>query len=298
MFFKNAVIFNLTNPVDLLSLEDYLESNAFKPCNPSDSVSTGWTVPAGYLSKTSYVYRIGQYDLIALKTGTKILPAASVNKLLKEKIDTIESEQKRKMKAKEKGELKAVVIAELLPKALSQEHVMHAYVDNVKNQIIVDSSSVGKAEDLVSILRKAIGTLPAVPIKTLHDPSELMSQWISIRFPEDIEQGNNASISTQDDGVISLKNINLLSDEVRKHIDNGGNVTNIAIVWDKRASLTLTSNLQIKKLKLLDVSSVKDNQTAQDNMAAQVESDLIIFAATLTELMEKVLSEFGGMDLA
>jgi len=166
-------------------------------------MSVDWAKPAEFLQENNLVYRIGQYDLIALKTESKVLPAASINKILIEKITEIESREQRRVKGRERADL--------------------------KDQIVVNASSASAAEKLLSHLRKAIGSLPVVPLAVENNVPGTITGWVSDHFPEGFVPGNSASISTDEGGVIKLKNIDLLSQDVRSHIDAGGRVTKIAL---------------------------------------------------------------------
>lgn len=229
MPFKNVLVYSLTQPLDLHQLADKLNEREFKPCAATDSMSVDWAKPAEFLQENNLVYRIGQYDLIALKTESKVLPAASINKILIEKITEIESREQRRVKGRERADLKDQIIHELLPRAFSKESVTMAYVDRMKHQIVVNASSASAAEKLLSHLRKAIGSLPVVPLAVENNVPGTITGWVSDHFPEGFVPGNSASISTDEGGVIKLKNIDLLSQDVRSHIDAGGRVTKIAL---------------------------------------------------------------------
>lgn len=293
MSFKNALIYSLTQPIDLLQFGDQLNECIFKPCTPTDSMSVGWVRPAEYLGENDLVYRIGQYDLIALKTETKVLPSASVNKILGAKIAEIEAREQRRVKGKERADINDLIIYELLPRALSKESVTMAYVDRVKHQIVVNASAASTAEKLLSHLRKTIGSLPAVPLAVQNNVPGTMTGWISDHFPEGFTPDNSASISADENGAIRLKNIDLLSQDVRSHIDAGGRVTKISLTWDDKVAFDLDVNLGIKRIRLLDLFN-ENRDDEYDSAAALFEADLTIFANGLSELVEKLVDIFGG----
>jgi recombination associated protein RdgC len=237
---KNVLVYLLTQPLDLHQLADKLNEREFKPCAGTDSMSVGWATPAEFLQENNLVYRIGQYDLIALKTESKVLPSASINKILIEKITEIESREQRRVKGRERADLKDQIIHELLPRALSKESVTMAYVDRVKHQIVV-----------------------------------------------------NASISTDEDGVIKLKNIDLLSQNVRSHIDAGGRVTKIALTWEDKVAFDLDASLGIKRIRLLDLFN-ENRDEEYESAAALFEADLTLFAGGTAELIENLVAVFDG----
>jgi recombination associated protein RdgC len=291
--FKNVLVYSLTQPLDLLQFVDKLNEKVFNPCSPTDAISVGWAKPAEFLEDNNLVYRIGRYDLIALKTESKVLPSASINKILTEKITEIESREQRRVKGRERSDLKDQIIHELLPRALSKESVTMAYVDRVKQQIVVNASSASVAEKLLSHLRKTIGLLPVVPLAVENNVTGTMTSWIGDRFPEGFVPGNSASISTDEDGVIKLKNIDLLSQDIRSHIEAGGRVTKIALTWEDKVAFDFDSSLGIKRIRLLDLFN-ENRDEEYDSAAALFEADLTLFAGGMTELIEKLVALFGG----
>ena len=71
------------------------------------------------------------------------------------------NEDYRTPSKKEREQIKEDVIFELLPRAFSRTTVtLHAYINTKENIIVVNTSSRGKAEDVLSLLRKTLGTLP------------------------------------------------------------------------------------------------------------------------------------------
>lgn len=293
MSFKNILVYSLTQPLDLLQFVNKLNEKVFRPCSPTDAVSVGWAKPAEFLEENNLVYRIGQYDLIALKTESKVLPSASINKILTEKITEIESREQRRVKGRERSDLKDQIIHELLPRALSKESVTMAYIDRVKHQIVVNASSASAAEKLLSHLRKTIGSLPVVPLAVENNVPGTMTSWIRDSFPEGFVPGNSASISTDEDGVIKLKNIDLLSQDVRSHIDAGGRMTKIALTWEDKVAFDLDASLAIKRIRLLDLFN-ENRDEEYDSPATLFEADLTLFAGGMAELIEKLVAVFGG----
>jgi recombination associated protein RdgC len=291
--FKNVLVYSLTQPLDLLQCVDKLNEKVFRPCSPTDAVSVGWAKPAEFLQENNLIYRIGQYDLIALKTESKVLPSASINKILAEKITEIESREQRRVKGRERADMKDQIIHDLLPRALSKESVTMAYVDRVKHQIIVNASSASGAEKLLSHLRKTIGSLPFVPLAVESNVPGTITGWVSNHFPKGFKPGNSASISTDEDGVIKFKNIDLFSQDVRSHVDAGGRVTKIALTWDEKVAFDLDANLGIKRIRLLDLFN-ENRDEEYDSAAALLEADLTLFAGEMAELIEKLVAVFGG----
>ena len=155
MWFKNLTLFRFTEPFTLSSaeVEQKLEAMRFRPCGGHDESSFGWTSPLGRGSE-QLAYSSNGYIMVCGKKEEKVLPASVINELVQEKILEIETQQARKLSKKERTEVKDELIFELLPRAFSFSRNTYAYKEPKGGWVVVDSGSTGKAEDILSSLRK------------------------------------------------------------------------------------------------------------------------------------------------
>src|SRR3546814_12059844 len=93
-----------------------------------------------------------------------MLPGGVVKDALKEKVDEIEAEQMRKVYKKERDQIKDEIIQAFLPRAVIRKSGTFAAIDAERGLILVNSASPKKAEDVLSTLREAIGSLPVRPL--------------------------------------------------------------------------------------------------------------------------------------
>ncbi len=114
-----------------------------------------------------------------------------VRDALKEKVDEIEAEQMRKVYKKERDQLKDEIVQAFLPRAFIRKSGTFAAIAPKQGLILVDSASAKKAEDLLSTLREAIGSLPVRPL-TGEDRADRHPH----RLAEEPERGRRASSSS------------------------------------------------------------------------------------------------------
>src|SRR5690554_2185186 len=115
MIFKSARIFRFTRPVQIAAeqLEEVLQGDAFKPCGPQEVSRQGWVSPAGKHSE-QLVHAAGGHMLICLLRQEKVLPSSVVNEYVEERVEAVEVEQCRKVRRKERSEIKDAVVLEML----------------------------------------------------------------------------------------------------------------------------------------------------------------------------------------
>ncbi|MEP3588777.1 MAG: recombination-associated protein RdgC, partial [Marinobacter sp.] len=149
MWFRNARVFRFTKPFDITAeaLEEKLQADAFKPCGPQETMRQGWVPPLGKHGEL-LVHSANGYHLIALRKEEKILPGPVVKEAVEERAEAIELEQSRKVRRKEKDEIKEQVMLEMLPQAFSRNRRCYAYLAPKDGVLVVDAGSAKQAEDL------------------------------------------------------------------------------------------------------------------------------------------------------
>lgn len=74
--------------------------------------------------------------------------------------------------------MKDEVLHCLLPRAFSRFNQTFMWIDTVNDLIMVDAASAKRAEDILALLRKSLGSLPVVPL-TLKNQIELtLTEWV------------------------------------------------------------------------------------------------------------------------
>ncbi|MEP1213415.1 MAG: recombination-associated protein RdgC [Marinobacter sp.] len=301
MWFRNARVFRFTKPFEITAeaLEEKLQADAFKPCGPQETSRQGWVSPMGKHSDL-LVHSAGGYHLIALRKEEKLLPASVIKELVDEKAEMIEAEQHRKVRRKEKDELKEEVMLEMLPRAFSKNRRCYAYLAPADGVLIVDAGSAKQAEDLASTLRKSVGSLPVRPPAVEQAPAFTFTGWLneSIELPASIELGTECELkdTSEDGGVVRCKGLDLQGDEIRSHLDAGMQVTKLSVTWDDNLSFVLDEELGIRRLKFGDTLQEKLDDVDADDAAARFDAAFSLMTLELARLIPGLLEALGGED--
>jgi recombination associated protein RdgC len=298
MWFKNLSIFRLTENFALTptELEQKLEPMRFRPCGDHQEFSFGWTPPLGK-SSGQLVHSANGFMMICGKKEEKVLPAAVVNELFQEKILEIEDQQGRKLAKKERATIKDELIFELLPKAFTFSRKIYAYIDSNGGWLVVDAASAKSAEDLLSMLRKCLGSLPALPLNTMQKPSAIMTEWLMTnQVPDDITIEDECELHSPEEegGIIRCKRHDLALPEIKNHLDTGKLVIKLAISWADRIAFILDENLAIKRLRFLDMIQDQVADIETENEAERFDADFSIMSMELSNFMPRLLELFGG----
>eukprot|EP01093_Parvamoeba_rugata_P001149 TRINITY_DN11382_c0_g4_i1.p1 TRINITY_DN11382_c0_g4~~TRINITY_DN11382_c0_g4_i1.p1 ORF type:complete len:233 (+),score=22.49 TRINITY_DN11382_c0_g4_i1:34-699(+) len=212
----------------------------------------------------------------------------------------IEAEQHRKVRRKEKDELKEEVTLEMLPRAFSKNRRCYAYLAPADGVLVVDAGSSKQAEDLASTLRKSLGSLPVRPPAVEQAPAFTFTGWLneSIDLPVSIELGTECELkdTSEDGGVVRCKGLDLQGDEIRSHLDAGMQVTKLSVTWDDNLSFVLDEELGIRRLKFGDTLQEKLDDVDADDAAARFDAAFSLMTLELARLIPGLLEALGGED--
>lgn len=297
MWFKNLRIFRLTSPFTHTheDLNKQLSENEFQSCGKLDLVRRGWVSPLGKHGQ-EFVHSTLGYMMLALKQEEKILPSAVVKEHVENKASEISEGEGRAVGRKERESLKDEVIFSLLPKAFTKSRVTFGYISPKENLLIIDASSTSTAEDFVSNLRDAIGTIPCIPLSAKLPPTNAMTQWLRDKFaPQPFTLGEECELRAPKDGaIIRCKNQDLTADEVLSHLNTGMHVNKLAITWKEGLHLILDEEFSVKRLKFEDEIRDKAESAYADSAAEEFDREFAIMSIELSALIKDLLHVLGG----
>ena len=301
MFFKNAYVFAFTRPFETTAeeLNSALNEHSFTPCASTELSHFGWT--SALAKDTALTHESGGNILICARKEEKILPAPVVKEIVNDYIDSFEAAVGRNCTKKDREEIKEDVIFDLLPRAFSRITDTHAYINAKENIVVINSASRGKAEDLLALLRKSLGTLPVASISPDMAVDELMTNWVKYNdthaslLGSDFSLGYEAHFSSLGDGgaIATVKNQDLCSDEVQAHLDADQYVTKLELDYDKSISFMLHDDLSIKRIKFSDVTQEQNDDIDSDDKLAKLDTDFALMAGELNRMISALHAEFS-----
>jgi len=296
MWFKNIQLYRFTQPFTLGAeeLSAKLKKFQFKPCGKLQPASYGWVPPLGKHG-VELTHAANGNIMICTRKEEKILPASVVRESVNNKISEIEAAQSRKLRRKEKIQIKDDVVQDLLPQAFVKSNLTFAYISPSDGLIFVNASSSKRAEEVLVYLRRSIETLPVIPIPLLLPPAVNMTRWVSGEgIPEDFSISDECELHA-DDGVIRCKHQYLGADEVQGHVTAGKQVVKLAIKWQDSVSCVVDDNFSINRLKFSD--EIIEQADADDDYASQFDEDFSVMAMELKSFIPKLIDAFGGEEV-
>ncbi len=296
MWFKNLQIYRLTKPLEVepQELSELLSAAAFVPCSSQEPTSSGWVPPLGNLSE-EFVHASNGYIMVCNKRQDKLLPASVVNEELAEKVAHIEATDARSVSRKERHALKEEIIFTLLPQAFAKSSLQFAYFSTRDQTLVLNAASVKKADEFIQDLRKAMGSLPLIPLATNNVPIDAMTKWVNNgAISHGFELGGECDLRDNVDlaSVIRCKNQDLLSDEIQGHLKANMHVSKLALSWNEKIECVLDEKLGIKRLRFTDV--LQEQVEHADDMASQFDADFALMSIELSAFSNALVDTLGG----
>jgi recombination associated protein RdgC len=294
--FKNVIAYRFNKPftADAAALESAMAGFKFTPCGSQDASKYGFTNALGKHGHT-LAHSAEGYHMVAVTKEVKMLPSSVVKEALDAKVELLEHAEGRKLAKKEKDALKDEVIQEMLPRAFTRQSVTRALIMPESQLILVDSSSYSKAEELLALLRKALGSLPVIPLSYKTPVESTLTEWLkSGAAPLPFEMQNEAELRCNETGIARFKDQDLSEDEVLAHVATGKQVHKLALNYGNSMSFIACSDGSLKRIKFADEFMALNDEL--DDAAARLDADFILCAREIGNLMCDLWIGFGGYE--
>ena len=295
MWCKNVRLYRLTQAFKTTpdELNERLSANTFSPCGKLDLKRQGFVPPLGRHSEL-LVHAIPGYIMVSLKKQEKILPGGVIREALEEKVQLISEQEGRRVSRKERDSLKDELIFELLPKAFVKNATDFAYIATAQNYIVVNAGSAGRAEDVLTALREALGTLPCVPVKPKTPTAQVLTRWL-LETPEPgFELGEECELkAAKDERVVRCKKQDLTADEVLNHIHSGMVVNKVAFNWKDIVTGVIEDDLAIKRLRFGDEIKEKAGDSHPETAAEEFDTEFAVMTLEIKSFIQALEQAFG-----
>lgn len=295
MWFRNLQLYRLPAgwDVDVAALDARLSAHALAGCGAMDMQSVGWLPPR---DDERFVYVSNRQALLAFGVEQKLLPAAVVNQMAKDRAAQIGEQEGRPVGRRELRELKERVTDELLPRAFVRRRTTFAWIDSVHGWLAVDAAAKTKAEEVMGQLIKSVDELPARLLKTNLSPGAAMTAWLETgEAPAGFTLDRDLELRAPGDERATVRYVrhHLEGDEIRAHIAEGKQATRLAMTWNDRIAFVLTEELQIKRLAFLDILKEESEGQAETD-EERFEIDFALMSGELAKLLEALVEALGG----
>lgn len=298
MFFRNLTLFRFQadTAADLARLDEVLTDHQLRPCGPMEMFTRGFVPPVGRGEDALLTHAVKHFTVITAGGEDKLLPAAVINDELRRKVNLIADEEGRKVGGRERKRIKEDLLTELLPRAFVRGSRMSSYVDTAGHWLVIDTASRKPAENVVTMIREALGSFPVVPMAPEESPRVLMTDWLANgNMPAGLTLGDECELrdpATSTGAIAICRRQDMDAEEILEHLRNGKQVFKLGLVFDERMSFVLGEDLVVRKLRFLDVVMDELGDSAEDAQA-EFDASFALMALELERLLAKFAEWFG-----
>ena len=296
MFFRNTVFFSLPEirALDAERLESALAAHALKPVGALAMQSRGFVPPLG--GEGAFLQRSGHCVWLSLGGEDRILPSAVVQREWQAKIAKLEEAKGHPLGKRARSQLKQETLDDLMPRAFVKPSRTNALIDFEAGFIAIDTASVKAAEAVVSKLREALGSFPALPLQAAQPPRAVLGQCLlGHGLPADWFLGEECELvdPAEKGAIVKCLRHDLASEEVLAHLQAGKQVSRLAIVADGHVSCVIGDDLVLRKLKLLEgaVDGIENGNT--ESLEDELMARFTLFSAELGRFHARFAQLFG-----
>lgn len=293
--FKNLIVYRLSNDfqLDAERLEEGLEAERFVPCGATEALSAGFVPPRGEPG-AALLENIGGHLLLSLRIEKRVLPGAVVREKLDEMVEHAEIETGRRPGKKQQRDMKEQATLELLPRAFTLHSHVRVWISPAQGLLMVDAGSIGKADEVITLLVKAEPKLNLHLLQSAESPAACMASWLMDGVPpKDFVIDRDGELKAADEmkPAVRYTRSNLDTDDVKSHLAAGKMPTRLAMTWKERISFVLTDTMQIKGIKFLDVVFDGRGKPAKDEA---FDVDAALATGELAQMLPDLIEGLGG----
>lgn len=277
-------------------IEESLSKTVFVECGATQPQSLGWAPPRG-LAHGRLVEDIGGHWLMKLMIEQRVLPGSVVKKRVDEIAAQVEQATGRKPGKKALKDLKEQATHELLPMAFTKTSAIKVWFAPADRLLMIDAGSASRAEEVVTLLIKALDGLALHLIQTAESPAACMAAWLMDGVPpEGFTIDRECELKSADEmkSVVRYARHSLDIDEVRQHLTGGKMPTRLAMSWKDRVSFMLTDTLQIKKISFLDLAFEGQTGSQAPEKDEAFDADAALATGELSKLIPQLIDGLGG----
>ena len=300
MWFKSASVFHFLKKCKLTpeSLEESLQLQGFKSVNSRQLSSYGWVPPMGEGSE-QLVHATSGFMLIKARREERILPASVIADHMAERIQALEQKLDRKVRGKEKLDIRDNVVMELTPQAFTRSSYEQILIMPKQGLLVVDNASEKKVDQCTTLLRESVNQLPIKPVQTDVGQTALFTRWLkgTRKVPKNYEIGDECVLQDDDEigSYIRCNKQNLSSDEIKALSTTGKKVTRLALESQGTLTFVLDEEFVFNKIKFTDSAPDDGSDVSDLDPRAVFDSNVTLMALEFSTLFPSMIEVFGGI---
>jgi recombination associated protein RdgC len=302
--FRNATVYQIVNDdcgLTPMNLGKCLVPKAARQIASQEFSTMGFVSPFGGENSLVGLVNLDTY-LISVLKQERLLPGKAVKQAVEAKVAKIEEAEQRRLWAKEKSQIKEEVVMAMLPHAFVVHSRLNALIQYP--YIFIDTNSAKKAEDVLCLLREALGSLPVRPLAVKVDPVVSFTHWVANGVSPSntlsVGEAFKSSVPSEKPETLSGKNVCLSDEDIVDLFANGRQVTELELSFNLRDDwaipFNLTADLVFKGIQWpVEMGDKLSDDLGEDaNTLTEARATYLLLSTELRAMVAEVVEALGG----
>lgn len=296
LLFRNLTLFRLPPAfcaaLDAQRIDAALAAIPLQDPGPHELASAGFVDIPGLGGAFTFVDAQGRV-LFRIGSVKRLLPGVAISAQFNARLAEIRANENREPGTRERRKLRDETVLEMIPRAFLMPSRLSGILDLRNGWLLLDTASRRIAEAAVSLLRGALGSMPAVPPDPQTSPRLAFTAWLrgdaspahaalaigtTCVLEECVEAGARIAARDQE----------LFCEEIGKHLEAGKFCTALELNLDGRLGFALDESLTVRRIVWNDDALEAQDEDEED---AQAAATATLCMAALADLVQVIATE-------
>lgn len=265
--------------IDTLHLEQYV----YSPCGDLQMSTMGFSLNVDQ----EYVSEVAGNVCLQVTRQSKVPNKFEVDSKTEERVKVLELARGTPLHKKEKAAVLEEVIMEILPKTFPNKPTTHK-VFITKDGLLFVEGTAKVAEEVTALIRKAVGSLPIIPIDVRSDVCGKMTELVTQDEFDKITLKEKVVLETQEELKVTITNGGVAGSEAVELIKDGAVVISMQMNYDGVLDFVLTDSLAFSSMKF-------DKGLTEEVESSDQAGTFILQMVETVKMVEAVIELLGGL---
>lgn len=265
--------------IDTLHLEQYV----YSPCGDLQMSTMGFSLNVDQ----EYVSEVAGNVCLQVTRQSKVPNKFEVDSKTEGRVKALELARGTPLHKKEKAAVLEEVIMEILPKTFPNKPTTHKVFITKAGLLFVEGTAK-VAEEVTALIRKAVGSLPIIPIDVRSDVCGKMTELVTQDEFDKITLKDKITLETQEERKVNITNGTIEGGEGTELIKDGAVVVAIQLNYDGILDFMLGENLNVSSMKF-------DKSLTEDVESSDQAGTFILQMTETVNMFSELIDLFGGL---
>lgn len=293
--FRNLTLYSVPEEtlrgITIASLDDAIARCPLSDPSPTELARHGFT-PLENLGG-GYTHEWAGKVLFCFGSNKRVLPTAAINAEVRTRMLEIQAAEGRNPGGKEYRRIRDEVFLSMCARAFVVPSRTQCVLDLSTGWLWIDTASPKTAELVISALREALGSFPALPARTDESTRATLTAWLTAEeSPRDaaITIGTSCVLIDPCEGGarITARDQEMFCEEIEEHLRTGKQCEQLALSLAGRVQFTFDDKLIVRRIAFNDdaLASIEDEED-------HVQATTILMLDETAKLVQALALEFA-----